>query len=53
MLKSLRRNFITGFAVLLPALLTIWLVKFVIGRANMLLLEPLVQFLRPFILLLQ
>ncbi len=50
MLKSLRRNFITGFAVLLPALLTIWLVKFVIGRANMLLLEPLVQFLRPFIL---
>lgn len=50
MLKSLRRNFITGFAVILPAILTIWLVMFIIDKANMILLEPFVKFLEPYIL---
>jgi len=49
MLKNLRRNFVTGFAIILPAILTIWLVKFLIDKANMILLEPLVRFLRPYI----
>ena len=50
MLKSLRKNFITGVAVILPAVITIWLVKFIIGKTNNILLEPMVQFLRPYIM---
>lgn len=50
MLKSIRKNFITGAAVILPAIITIWLIKFVIDKTNYLLLEPIANFLRPFIL---
>lgn len=49
MLKNLRKNFITGFAVILPTILTIWLVKFIIDKANMILLEPIVGLLKPYI----
>ena len=50
MFISVRKNFITGVAVILPALITIWLVKFVINKTDYFLLEPIANFLRPFIL---
>ncbi|MDD4879166.1 MAG: DUF502 domain-containing protein [Candidatus Omnitrophica bacterium] len=50
MFTSIRKNFITGFAVMLPALITIWLVKFAVDKTNYFLLEPIADFLRPFIL---
>lgn len=50
MLKSLRKNFITGVAVILPAVITIWLVKFIIDKTNNILLEPMVKFLHLYIL---
>lgn len=50
MFKFLRKNFLPGLAVILPAILTIWLVKFIIDRANQLLLEPIVLLLKTYIL---
>ncbi|MFA5338847.1 MAG: DUF502 domain-containing protein [Candidatus Omnitrophota bacterium] len=50
MFISIRRNFIAGVAVILPALITIWLVKFAVDKTNYFLLEPIANFLRPFIL---
>ncbi|MDD5310952.1 MAG: DUF502 domain-containing protein [Candidatus Omnitrophica bacterium] len=50
MFTSIRKNFITGVAVILPALITIWLVKFAVVKTNYFLLEPIADFLRPFIL---
>lgn len=50
MFKSIRKNFITGVAVILPAVITIWFVKFIIDKTNSILLDPIVGFLRPFIL---
>lgn len=49
MFKTIRRNFITGLAVILPAVVTIWLIKFITVKTNDLLLEPTVKFLRPLI----
>ena len=50
MLKTPRKNFITGVAVILPAVITIWLVKFIIDKTNNILLEPMVKFLHLYIL---
>lgn len=50
MLKSVRKNFITGVAVILPAVITIWFVKFVMDKTNNILLEPMAKILRPYIL---
>ena len=49
MLKSLRKNFITGVAVILPSVITIWLIKFVFDKTNMVFLDPTVKFLKPYI----
>ncbi len=49
MFKSVRKNFITGLAVILPAIVTIWLIKFTLDKTNLIFLEPVVKFLRPLI----
>ena len=50
MLKGVRKNFVTGLAVIFPAVITIWLVKFIMDRTNDILLAPIVQYLQPYIL---
>lgn len=49
MFTKLRRNFITGLAILFPAVVTIWFVKFIITKTNIVVLEPLMRLMRPFI----
>ncbi len=49
MFKSVRKNFITGLAVILPAIVTVWLIKFILDKTNMIFLEPVVKSLKPFI----
>ena len=50
MLKGVRKNFVTGLAVILPVVITIWLVKFIIDKTDNILLAPIVQYLQPYIL---
>ncbi|KPK39605.1 MAG: hypothetical protein AMJ78_08235 [Omnitrophica WOR_2 bacterium SM23_29] len=49
MFTGIRKNFITGLAVLFPAVITIWFVRFIIVKTNLVVLEPLIKLLRPFI----
>lgn len=50
MFKRLRKNFFTGLAVLLPAVVTILLIRFVVIKTNLLLLEPIAGRLKPYLL---
>ncbi len=50
MWKKLRNGFFTGIAVLLPAVLTIIIIKWAVTKLNNLILEPLILFLQPFAL---
>jgi len=50
MIKSLRKNFFTGVAVILPAVVTILLIRFVTIKTNLLLLEPIAGTLKPYLL---
>ncbi len=49
MFAHLRKNFITGLAVLFPAVVTIWFVKFIVVKTNLVMLEPLIKLLRPYL----
>lgn len=49
MFASLRRNFITGLAILFPAVVTIWFVRFIVIKTNSVVLEPLIKLLRPYL----
>lgn len=50
MFKRLRKNFFTGAIVLLPAVVTILLIRFVVIKTNLLLLEPIGGKLKPYLL---
>ncbi|MDP3786983.1 MAG: DUF502 domain-containing protein [Candidatus Omnitrophota bacterium] len=50
MFKRLRKNFFTGLIVLLPAVVTILLIRFVVIKTNLLLLEPIAGRLKPYLL---
>ncbi len=50
MFKRLRKNFFTGVIVLLPAVVTILLIRFVVIKTNLLLLEPIGGKLKPYLL---
>ncbi|MFH1478442.1 MAG: DUF502 domain-containing protein [Candidatus Omnitrophota bacterium] len=45
MFKRIRANFLTGFLVLIPLIVTFWLFYFVIDKFNRMLLEPIATFL--------
>lgn len=49
MLAGIRKNFITGLAVLFPLVITIWFVRLIIIKTNLVVLEPLMKVLRPFL----
>ncbi|KPK42477.1 MAG: hypothetical protein AMJ78_02405 [Omnitrophica WOR_2 bacterium SM23_29] len=49
MFINLRKNFITGLAVLFPVVVTIWFIRFIVVKSNALVLEPLVKLSRPYI----
>lgn len=45
MFSKIRANFLTGTLVLIPLVLTFWVMYFIIDKLNLLLLEPLVHIL--------
>jgi len=49
MFLKLRNNFIAGLLVILPAVLTVWILRVVVGRLNAMMLEPIVKFFRPYL----
>ena len=49
MLAKIRNNFIVGLLVLLPAVVTVLLLRWFIATVNNLLLEPIVRILRPYL----
>lgn len=49
MFKNLKKNFFTGIMILLPAIVTIWVVEFLVIRLNRLVLEPTVRHLPAYI----
>jgi len=49
MFKKLRNGFFTGVALLLPAVLTIIIIKWAVTKLDNLILEPLVLFIRPLV----
>lgn len=49
MFAGIRKNFITGLAVLFPLVITIWFVRLIIIKTNLVVLEPLMKALRPFL----
>jgi uncharacterized membrane protein len=50
MFRRLRKNFFTGLIVLLPAAVTILLIRFVVIKTNLLLLEPIGGKLKPYLM---
>lgn len=49
MFTKLRKNFFTGLAILFPAVVTIWFVKFIVVKTNSAVLEPVIRLLRPYL----
>jgi len=49
MLKSLRKNFFTGLIVIFPALVTVWIVQFIVVKLNLIALEPATRHLEPYV----
>ncbi len=49
MLKRLRRNFFIGLIVIIPAIVTFWLVSFLVVPFNVLFLEPITNLIEPHI----
>lgn len=49
MFNGIRKSFVTGFAVVLPLIITVWLIRLVVSTTNLTLLEPIIKFLRPYI----
>ncbi|MFH1778892.1 MAG: DUF502 domain-containing protein [Candidatus Omnitrophota bacterium] len=49
MFAGIRKNFITGLAVLFPLVITVWFVRLIIIKTNLVVLEPLMKTLRPFL----
>lgn len=49
MFKRLRKNFFTGLLVILPAIVTIWVVQFIVVKLNRLALEPATRHLEPYV----
>ncbi|MBI2447144.1 MAG: DUF502 domain-containing protein [Candidatus Omnitrophica bacterium] len=49
MLAKIRNNFIVGLLVLLPAVVTILLLRWFIANVNNLFLEPIVRILKPYL----
>lgn len=47
MLKGLRQNFFIGLIVIIPAIVTFWLVSLLIVPFNVLFLEPVMKFIEP------
>ncbi len=47
-LRFLGDNFITGVVVILPVILTVWILRFIIIKLNLILLNPLLNYLAPF-----
>ena len=48
MLTKLRDNFITGIAVILPAVVTIWLLSVISHGVNENILNPLIKYFKPY-----
>ncbi len=48
-LRFLGDNFITGIVVILPVILTVWILRFIIIKLNLLLLNPLLNYLTPYL----
>lgn len=46
MFSRIRANFFTGTLVLIPLMFTLWVMSFIIGKLNLLFLEPIVHALR-------
>lgn len=49
MFSKIRRNFFTGTLIVIPVVLTIWVLYFIVDKFNSLLLDPIVGFLRNWI----
>ncbi len=49
MFAKLRKNFITGLAVLFPAVVTIWFIRFILVKINLMLLEPIAGMLKHYL----
>ena len=49
MFKKLRNGFFTGLTLLLPAVLTIIIIRWAVTKLNNLILEPLILFLQPLV----
>lgn len=49
MFKNLKKNFFTGIMILLPAIVTVWIVEFLVVRLNRIVLEPAVKHLPSYI----
>ncbi len=48
-LRFLGDNFITGIVVILPVILTVWILRFIIIKLNLILLSPLLNYLTPYL----
>ena len=49
MIKHIKRNFIAGILVLLPAVVTVFVFKFLIGKISSAFLDPMIRTIRPFL----
>jgi uncharacterized membrane protein len=49
MFSKIRANFLTGLLVIIPAILTLWVLYFMVGKLNLLLLEPITDVLEKWI----
>jgi uncharacterized membrane protein len=49
MFSKIRANFFTGLLIVIPAVLTLWVLYFIVGRLNLLLLEPIMTILEKWV----